>query len=279
MLLIADSGSTKTDWLVADDFGTTRRFQTSGINPVFRSTEDILAELGSVFKKQHLPVEAVYFYGAGVVNEEKAAVIRRALLTLLGDRPCEIASDVLGAARALCGRSPGIACILGTGANACYYDGQQVVYGIPPMGYILGDEASGAVMGKYLLGDYFKQVMPADLRTKFHQKYGLDKNEVIDRVYRGEKPNKYLASFAIFLNEEREHPYCHAFLHGQFHAFLQRNVLQMPESASLPVSFVGSVAYHFQDILNEELLNLGLNKGLVLKEPIDALFAYHSAEF
>lgn len=275
MILIADSGSTKTDWLVADDFGATRRFQTSGINPVFRTTEDILTELTPVFEKQHLPVEEVYFYGAGVVNEEKADVIRKALVTLLGDIHCEIASDVLGAARAVCGRYPGIACILGTGANACYYDGQQVVYGIPPMGYILGDEASGAVMGKNLIGDYFKQVMPAELREKFYEKYGLEKNEVIERVYRTERPNKYLASFTVFLNEEREHPYCQEFLHGQFKAFLQRNVLQMPESKSLPVNFVGSVAHYFKDILETELKRHGLTAGVIQKEPIEALLAYH----
>jgi N-acetylglucosamine kinase-like BadF-type ATPase len=275
MILIADSGSTKTDWLVADDFGATRRFQTSGINPVFRSAEDILAELGPVFQKQHLPVGVVYFYGAGVVSDEKAAVIRQVLVQLLGDVHCEIASDVLGAARAVCGHQPGIACILGTGSNACYYDGRRVVYGIPPLGFILGDEASGAVMGKQLIGDYFKQVMPAGLRAKFNQKFGLEKTEVIERVYRTEKPNKYLATFTVFLSEEKEHPYCREFLHTQFRAFLQRNVVQMPESGSLPVSFVGSVAYHFQDILEEELASCGLKSGVIQKEPIEALLSYH----
>jgi len=275
MILIGDSGSTKTDWLVVDDFGETRRFKTAGINPVFRSAEDILAELETVFRPEHLPVESIYYYGAGIVNDQMVMVIRTALTSLFGDISCEIASDVLGAARAVCGHAAGIACILGTGSNACYYDGEKIVRGIPPMGFILGDEASGAVMGRQLVGDYFKEVMPAELRTKFYQKFGVEKGEVIERVYRGEKPNKYLASFTVFLSEELENSYCRKLVSDQLKAFLDRNVIQLPESKSLPVNFVGSVAFYFQDILKEQLEKHGLILGAIIQEPIDALLAYH----
>ena len=275
MILVADSGSTKTDWLVADDFGDKRRFQTSGINPIFRSTEDILEELTPFFRDLHLPVEAIYFYGAGVVNAEKESIIKRALVDLFGEVKSEIASDVLGAARSACGRAPGIACILGTGSNACYYNGEQVVKGIPPMGFILGDEASGAVLGKHLIGDYFKAVMPSELRQKFDRKFGVEKDVVIDRVYRTEKPNKYLASFAVFLSEEVAHDYCRTLLQSQFRVFLERNVLQLPESKNLRVNFVGSIAFCFQDILKEELAKVNLTAGIILKEPIEALLEYH----
>ncbi|WP_372773157.1 ATPase [Mangrovibacterium sp.] len=275
MILVADSGSTKTDWLIADDFGETRSFQSAGINPFFRTTEDILAELTPLFDQQHLPVEAIYFYGAGIVNAEKAAVIKKALVAIFGEVKCEIASDVLGAARAACGQNPGIVCILGTGSNACYFDGEQVVSGIPPMGYILGDEGSGAVLGRQLLGDYFKGLMPADLKTKFFRKYAPEKDAVLERVYRTAKPNQYLASFSGFLSDEAEHPYCLDLLRNQFKAFIQRNILQMPESRNLPVNFVGSVAFHFQAILKSELEKEGLKLGSILKEPIEALLGYH----
>jgi len=275
MILLADSGSTKTDWLVADDFGETRRFQTSGINPFFRTTEDIVNELAPVFKLHHLPVEEIFFYGAGVVNEEKAEVIKQAMRQLFGDVRCEVASDVLGAARAVCGNTAGIACILGTGANACYYDGEQVVKGIPPMGFILGDEASGAVLGRNLIGDYFKGVMPADLREKFYAQFGVEKDTVLERVYRTEKPNKYLATFTVFLSENIGESYCRDLLHMQFRAFIERNVLQLPESADHPVSFVGSIAHFFRDILKEELERQTLTLGTIQKGPIEALLAYH----
>ena len=275
MILLADSGSTKTDWLVADDFGETRRFQTSGINPFFRTTEDIVNELVPVFKQHHLPVEEIYFYGAGVVNEEKAEVIKRVMRQLFGDVRCEVASDVLGAARAVCGNTAGIACILGTGANACYYDGEQVVKGIPPMGFILGDEGSGVVLGRELIGDYFKGVMPADLREKFYAQFGVEKDAVLERVYRTEKPNKYLASFTLFLSENIRERYCRDLVQMQFRAFIERNILQLPESKNLPVSFVGSIAHYFRDVLEEELAKHKLTVGTIQKEPIEALLAYH----
>lgn len=275
MILVADSGSTKTDWLVADDFGETRSFQSAGINPFFRTTEDIISELTPLFDKQHLPVEAIYFYGAGIVNDEKAAVIKSALVAIFGEVKCEIGSDVLGAARAACGHNPGIACILGTGSNCCYFDGTQVVKGIPPMGYILGDEGSGAVFGRQLLGDYFKEIMPSELRAKFYERFKVEKDQVLERVYRAEKPNQYLASFTSFLNENLQYDYCLELVQTNFRLFVQRNIMQLSESRNLPVNFVGSIAYHFREILKSVLQKEDLTIGEVLKQPIEALLDYH----
>lgn len=275
MILVADSGSTKTTWMLADDFGATRQFQSLGINPFFRTTDDILAELKPLFAGEHLPLEAIHFYGAGVVNEEKGAVISRALTALFGEVSCQVSSDMLGAARALCSNQPGIVCILGTGSNACYYDGSAIVKGIPPMGFILGDEGSGAVIGRQLIGDYFKELMPAHLRESFVTRFNITKEEVLERVYRTEKPNRYLASFTTFLSEHKDESYCCDLLRQQFRAFVQRNVKQLPESAELPVHFAGSIAFYFREILNDVVLQEGLQPGTSVKEPIENLLRFH----
>lgn len=275
MILVADSGSTKTTWLLADDFGNTRQYQSLGINPFFRSTEDIVAELKPLFAGDHLPLRAIHFYGAGVVSTEKAGVIAKALTALFGDVSCQVSSDMLGAARALCGTQPGIVCILGTGSNACYYNGSAIVKNIPPMGFILGDEGSGAVIGRQLVSDFFKEVMPAHLREKFVTRFNISKDEVLERVYRTEKPNRYLAGFTPFLSENRDERYCCDLLRSQFGAFVQRNVKQLPESAGLPVHVAGSVAFYFREILGDVLRSEGLQPGLIQKEPIEYLLRFH----
>lgn len=278
MILVADSGSTKTDWIAVDDFGREQRFQSSGINPFFRDTASIVEELTPIFAQRRLPVEAVWFYGAGVVNDQKAAVVSEALSQVLGPVRCQVAGDVLGAARALCATQPGIVCILGTGSNACFFDGERVVGGIPPMGFILGDECSGAVLGRQLLGDYFKLAMPLELRAKFGKRFSVTKDDVLERVYRTERPNRYLASFAPFLSEERENAYCSDLVKSQLRAFIGRNVVPIPESRELPVHFTGSVAWHFRDWLTDELRQAGLQPGTVLQEPIEALARFHQLQ-
>lgn len=275
MKLIADSGSTKTDWIFFNPSEETVRVQTSGINPFFRSGEDIERELRQALLPIATKVETIYYYGAGIVNAEKASVIEQALNQLFGQAPCQVYSDLVGAARAACQHVAGIACILGTGSNACYFDGKNVIDNIPPMGFILGDEGSGAVMGRNLLGDYFKKVMPPDVRNKFQERFQLTKDEVLNRVYRQERPNKYLAEFTVFLSEEINHPWCREFVHANLTAFIRRNVLMLPLANELPVNFVGSVAFHFQEVLKTVMEQDGLTLGRILKEPIDGLLAYH----
>ena len=175
MILIADSGSSKCSWRLISEKGDISAIYTSGINPFFRTTTSIYDELLlKLHPFSNLGVEKIFFYGSGIINDEKASIIRLALQKLFADARIELFSDVVAAARSIFGTSKGIACIVGTGSNACLYDGEKVVAGISPLGFILGDESSGAVLGKKLLGDYFKEVMPEPLRDKFAKKYQLN---------------------------------------------------------------------------------------------------------
>lgn len=274
--LIADSGSTKTDWLLTGKVSKELAFQTKGINPFFRTSEDIYEELR---EKLLLPagtsLDKIEFYGAGIINQERGDVIKKALERLFPNVPVETASDVLGAARALFGTEAGIACIVGTGSNSCLYDGQKIVSGIPPLGFILGDEFSGAVLGKKLLGDYFKNIMPADCKKLFESEFSPDQAEVLTRVYRSERPNKYLAGFAPFLSGHLVVPYCQSLVTTSAKEFFERNILQLPEAGNYPLGFVGSVAWHFKPIIDELAQAYGFPTPIILKGPINKLKEYH----
>ena len=274
--LIADSGSTKTDWRLTNGLADLRSFQTLGMNPFFRTSEDIFHELQKkIFSGIDCKVDEIFFYGAGVVNPEKGSVVKDALIRLFPDAKIETHSDVLGASRALCGRQAGIACILGTGSNACLYDGDKISEGIPPLGFILGDECSGAVLGKKLLGDYFKKVMTAKLRTLFEKQFSLDQAEVLNRVYRTDRPNKYLAEFAPFLSQNITEPYCQELVTNSMTEFFERNVLKLPDAVYYKIGFVGSVAFYFSNIIAELVKKYGFQEHIIIKEPIAGLIEYH----
>lgn len=273
-VLIADSGSTKTDWLLAE---TSTRIQTSGINPFFRTSEDIYQELEDELLphvKGHL--DAIYFYGAGIISQERGSVIQSALNQLFPGVYAETHGDVLGASRALFGSKPGIACILGTGSNTCLYDGEKVITGIPPLGFILGDECSGAVLGKKLLGDYFKNVMPTDVQTLFEKEFVVTEAEVLQKVYKEERPNQYLAGFTPFLSKYIEKQYCLQLVTSSITEFFERNVIQIPEAKEFPLGFVGSVAWNFRAFIQEMALVYGFNDPLILKSPVEKLKEYHA---
>ncbi len=277
MELIADSGSTKTAWKLVVGNGVVRDILTSGINPYFRSSNDIRHDLEvSLLPETGGEVTRIWFYGAGVTSPEKGNIVREALLQLYPDAEIEVESDLLGACRALLGHREGIACILGTGSNACLYDGEKVVSNIPPLGFILGDEGSGAVMGKHLVGDYLKGVMPEALREKFAAQFGLTKEDALDRVYRQPRPNHYLAGFTPFLSENAGEEYCREFVTRNLTAFVERNVIGIPGFRRYEIAFVGSVAWHFSSILQQVLDNFGLDQASILKAPIDGLVSYHN---
>lgn len=276
MVLIADSGSTKCAWKIISGSGEMETIYTSGINPFFRTTESIYEELSlQLFPSTASAVEKIYFYGSGIINDEKAAIIREALKKLYPDAIIELYSDVVAASRALFGNREGIACILGTGSNACLYDGKKVVAGISPLGFILGDEGSGAVLGKILLGDFFKQVMPESLRLKFEEKYHLTRDEALQRVYKTEKPNHFLASFAPFLSAEIETEYASQLVRRSLTEFFERNVIKIPDYRNFSIGFVGSVAFHFSTIVTEICERYQLNCVSVLQEPMEGLVKYH----
>jgi N-acetylglucosamine kinase-like BadF-type ATPase len=276
MILIADSGSTNTVWKLIRNSGETTATRTSGINPFFRTSEDIFQELSNLLLPETgANIQEIYFYGAGIINAEKGEVIRKALLKIYPEAHIETYSDVLAAARALFGDQPGIAGILGTGSNVCLYDGQKISGGISPLGFILGDEGSGAVMGRKLVGDYFKEVMPGYLRDAFSEKFHLNRDEVLNRVYRTEKPNQYLAQFVPFLSDHAHSAYCQEFVQQNFMEYFERNVVKLPDYRRYSIGFVGSVAYHFSQILINTASYYGFEHIKILKEPIEGLGEYY----
>jgi N-acetylglucosamine kinase-like BadF-type ATPase len=272
--LIADSGSTKADWKLISGSTEIKSFQTKGMNPYFRTREDVTQELSEkILPDITQEVSEIFFYGAGVVNQ--ANIVKEALSRLFPAANVETHSDVLGASRALFGRNAGIACTLGTGSNACFYDGMNVAEKVPPLGFILGDECSGSAFGKKLLGDYFKRIMPSDLRILFEQEFSPVLVDVLDQVYRMERPNRYLAAFAPFLSAHIQELYCREMVEKSFKEFFERNVLTLPLASSHSIGFVGSVAHYFRDIVTEQTEAFGFKKPIILKEPVTGLVTYH----
>lgn len=282
MKLIADCGSTKTDWCVVLNGTPIKRIGTKGFNPFFQSEEEIQQELTHSLLPQ-LPkgkINAVYFYGAGC-TPEKAPVVRRAIADSLPDSCLPIAdninvySDMLAAAHGLCGHEAGIACILGTGSNSCFYNGKEIVKNISPLGFILGDEGSGAVLGKLLVGDILKDQLPPAVKEAFFKQFNLTAPEIIDRVYRPPFPNRFLASLSPFITQHLEEPGIHRLVLNSFIAFLQRNVMQY-DYAQYPAHFIGSVAYYYREILQEAAQETGVAIGKIMQSPMEGLIRYHT---
>lgn len=277
MILLADSGSTKTDWGLVENGKLVKRLRTSGMNP-FQMSEEAITEEIKTHLVPELPgtvLDEVHFYGAGCTKEKQPIVERalRANLTINGE--CEVASDMLGAARGICGHKPGIACILGTGSNSCSYDGKNLVKNVSPLGFILGDEGSGAVLGKLLVGDMLKNQMPETVIKRFFEKYKLTSAEIIDRVYRQPKPNTFLASFVPFLEENIDEPKIYNLVKESFRSFLRRNVMQYDGWQTLPIGFNGSIAKIYKKPLLEALEEEGMHLGRIIQAPMEAMVEYH----
>lgn len=277
MILLADSGSTKTDWGLVENGKLVKRLRTSGMNP-FQMSEEAITEEIKTHLVPELPgtvLDEVHFYGAGCTKEKQPIVERalRANLTINGE--CEVASDMLGAARGICGHKPGIACILGTGSNSCSYDGKNLVKNVSPLGFILGDEGSGAVLGKLLVGDVLKNQMPETVIKRFFEKYKLTSAEIIDSVYRQPKPNTFLASFVPFLEENIDEPKIYNLVKESFRSFLRRNVMQYEGWQTLPIGFNGSIAKIYKKPLLEALEEEGMHLGRIIQAPMEAMVEYH----
>ena len=275
MIVIADSGSSKTDWLFIND--TDRHIQTPGINPFFQDTAKIYANQNNKFNRlQKEKASKVFFYGAGCIKGKTDWVLAEALQKIFYNADIFVEDDMLGAARALLGNNEGIACILGTGANSCFYNGHEIVDKIPTLGFILGDEGSGAHIGKLFLNDYFKKAMPKKLKEMAEKEYGLEIAGVLDAVYRGEYPGRYLAKFTKFLHKHCRHSYTQNLIKGSFSEFFEKNIEAYKNYKSLEVNFVVSVAYHFIDLLKEVASERGIMIQKILEKPIDGLKEYHS---
>ncbi|MGQ1948097.1 ATPase [Geofilum sp. OHC36d9] len=277
MILIADSGSSKTSWLLLKD-GISQAGQTSGINPFFQSEEEIYRLLSDNFLLEHEGIREIWFYGAGCSNADKKNVVLNALERFFHPQIISVESDLLGAARSLCGHEPGIAAILGTGSNSCYYNGKAITKHVAPLGYVLGDEGSGAALGKQLVSDILKRQLPKQIISRFEQTYQLTTDEILNNVYKNSFPNRYLAQFSVFLYENRTEECIRQLVKRSFVDFFVRNIRHYHEASSLPVHFTGSIAWHFQPILKEAATQAGFCIGQVTKEPMAGLAKFHSTE-
>ena len=276
MILIADSGSTKTDWCVAKDGFTVKRFTTQGINPYHQDErringivlDELLPQTGEYKLKK------IVFYGSGC-RDEIIPTMKNILYSAFNNKvEVEISSDLLGAARAICGHEEGIACILGTGSNSCLYDGKKIVGNIPPLGYILGDEGSGATLGKIFINEIFKNSRMYDLKKEFLQVLKMTEGDIIDRVYRQPMANRFLASLAPFIHSHIERHEVNEIVTENFRQFLLKNVKRYHRD-DLQVSFIGSIAWHFKSQLLQSALEENVYVGSVEKSPMDGLLRYH----
>ena len=276
MILIADSGATKTDWIYADTAEKHTLVQTSGINPFHQSEahiHDIICnELLPQMGEASHDISNIYFYGAGCLPETQDAVAGTLAISF-PQADISINSDLLGAARALCGNNKGIACILGTGSNSCLYDGMNITNNIPPLGYILGDEGSGAYIGKHFIADCLKGHMPKHICQDFMEEYKLTKADILKRVYREPHANRFLANITPYIYKVRHIPEVHQLLTDSFTQFIRRNIFQY--HSQIYVSFVGSIAWYFQEELKETAEAHGVVIGSIIKEPIHNLLKYH----
>lgn len=279
MIVIVDCGSSKTNWCFLDSDGTAITSVTGGMNALLLTSEEmsrrIAEELVPVVTERQLRPDAIYFYGAGCVSEQVCASVKEALLAHFECGYVEVASDLLAAARALCGTTPGIACILGTGSNSCLYDGDTIVDNVSPLGFILGDEGSGAVIGRQFVGDVLKKQLPPEVCDDFYGTFGLGRLDIIAKVYKQPQPNRFLASFMPFIHAHLSCPQVRRLVKDSFMSFFRRNVLAYPGHDVLRVNFVGSVAYFFSDILEEAAGESGCTPGIVIREPMERLVEYH----
>ena len=277
--VIADAGSTKTDWLAIDDSGERiASVTTGGLNVLTVDTDEILRTLAEVKAAINVGCQpfAVRFYGAGCATPQLCATMRGMLRDTWPESVSLTAeSDMLGAARALFGDRAGLVCILGTGSNSCLYDGSEISDNVPSLGYILGDEGSGAALGKRLLGDVLKRQLPAALTDAFLQWSGLSVAEALERVYRRANPNRYLASLAPFIKENLQHSPLRAMAAAEFDSFFCRNVAMYRGVENLPLGFVGSIAVEFEDVVREVAAKRGFRISRIIRTPMEGLADYH----
>ncbi|MDZ7606949.1 MAG: N-acetylglucosamine kinase [Cyclobacteriaceae bacterium] len=278
MILIADSGSTKTDWRLMDGSREITRIQTKGFNPYYQQLGEMTAEVeGSLspYVESEL-VDTIFFYGAGCSTAERQKKISDALKPSFRKAAIFVYSDLLGAARALSGNKPGIVCILGTGSGSCRYDGEKIAENIPSLGFILGDEGSGAWLGKKMVTDFLRGHMPENCMELIRKELLIDKEIILEQVNHKPMPSRYLASFAKFISEHIDQTYFYKLIFDSFTAFAENYIIRYDHYAETKCHFVGSVAYYNQEILENVAKYNGFSIGNIIKSPIDGLTSYHS---
>ncbi|MBL0329236.1 MAG: N-acetylglucosamine kinase [Bacteroidetes bacterium] len=283
MILIADSGSTKTDWRLIDSKKQIHQFAGKGINPYFQTTDQIIVALENELiphLKTQLSEEEleIFFYGAGCGAIDKKEIVKTALSACFPKAKIYVETDMLGAARSLCGRNAGIAAILGTGANTCYYDGENIIENRASLGYLLGDEGSGAHIGKTFIQAYLNQEMPKELSNRFYERFKLGKDEILDAVYKKPMPNTFLASFSKFIYQNLKEQFIIDLVAGCFNAFFDKHICKYPKYKEVKLSCTGSVAFYYSNILRAVALEKGVSIDTITETPIAGLTLYHLEE-
>lgn len=278
MIIIADGGSTKTNWCLLNESGRKIHFNTEGYNPYFATTEYIIDSL-----RKNLPthleldkVKEVNYYGAGCSTEANVNIVHKAMQTVFNQAHIYIGHDLLAACRALLGVTEGFAAILGTGTNTCLYDGQKISLNIDSLGYFLGDEGSGAYIGKRILRDYMRGYMPSKLENLFEENYKLSHGDIFDNLYNKPLPNRFCASFSKFIYDHTDSPeYTRKVVEDSFTEFFNNLVIHYPNYKQYTLNCVGSVGYSFRDILSEVANRFEMGVGKIIRSPIDDLVHYH----
>jgi len=275
-ILIADSGSTKCEWCLLN--GNKREQVVSqGLSPYFLNT----MQIETILRNELVPslkkpvVDVVYFYGTGCLNPANAVIVKKALKNVFKNAEVNVSHDLMGAAKALCGNEKGIACILGTGSNSCFYNGKKIMKNSPGLGYVLGDEGSGAYLGKKVIQHYLYKTFDEDLRFKFDHKYKTTSVEILENVYKKPLPNRYLASYTLFLSENRKHYMIENIIEDGLNDFFYNHLCKYGESWKLPIHFVGGVSFAFRDVLEELCNGYEFTMGKILKSPLEGLIEYH----
>ncbi|MEZ4887955.1 MAG: BadF/BadG/BcrA/BcrD ATPase family protein [Chitinophagales bacterium] len=275
-VLIADSGGTKTIWAFVAPSENIEVIETKGIQPYFQDANQIRQIIEDLPKELKESIAELYYYGAGCGAFELASKVESVLVNCFPKKAkIEVHTDVLGAARALCQHSAGIAAILGTGSNTCYYNGENIVENSRGFGFILGDEGSGAVMGKQLIVDFLYRNIPSHLLLKLKEKYRIEDDTILENVYQKPAANRYLAQFSYFIHEHRNEPYIQQLLKTHFEGFFRKRVLVLQKNPYLPLHLSGSIAFHFQAEIKAVAAQFGIEVGTVLQNPIERLIHYH----
>ena len=273
MRLIIDAGSTKMGWILMEGHEVKAHFVTKGFNPNYSDRQCLVETCHGA----SLPdgIQSIYYYGTGCGNDQNCQTIKEVFQSRFPHAEIHVTHDLMAACHAVLGHEKGIACILGTGSNACVYDGNGIVERAVSLGYLLGDEGSGMHIGREVARAYYYGFMPDDLRQKFDEAYHLPLEDFIANLYHSKQPSRYLANFAKFAGENQDHPYLRALVKNCFNAFIEAFLLRFEECRSMSIGFVGSVAFHFQGILKESLNDHGLTMGIVLQSPAEGLVRHY----
>lgn len=278
MILIADSGSTKTDWRLMDSNLEVSQVKTKGFNPYYQRMDEMADEIKSALVPalDQSDISTIFFYGAGCSTFERQKKISGALSPFFKGAKIFVQSDLIGAARALSGNRPGIVCIVGTGSGSCQYDGVDITKNIPSLGFVLGDEGSGAWLGKKMVTDYLRGHMPKKCIETINQKLHIDKEIILEHVNHKAMPSRYLAGFAKFISENIDQTYFYQLMFDSLTSFAKNYIIRYPNYTEYKCHFVGSIAFHNQEVLEHVAKYSGFQIGNIIKSPIDGLTSYHS---